>query len=165
MSDDFNLNLTNVEETGSFDLMPVGNYEFVATGWENKTSAKGSAYLQITYDVTGPTHAGRKIWETFMLEGAGLNVSVGRLRDWRKAMGMDPDVSAFGLEQLESMLNIPFEASVKVEPGGDKGDGTKWDDKNRINRFVAKTSGTVSAPSQSPTEKAESSGDGFDWDK
>ena len=54
MSDDFNLNLTDVEETGSFDLMPVGDYEFVATGWENKTSAKGSAYLQITFDVTAP---------------------------------------------------------------------------------------------------------------
>tara|TARA_R110002094_G_C4808227_1_gene203554 strand:- start:28 stop:375 length:348 start_codon:yes stop_codon:yes gene_type:complete len=111
---DFEINLTGVEETGSFDLMPVGDYEFVATAWENKTSAKGSAYLQITFDVTGPTHSGRKIWETFMLEGAGLNVSVGRLRDWRKAMGMDPDVSAFGLEQLEGMLNIPFKASVKV---------------------------------------------------
>ena len=166
MSDDFNLNLTDVEETGSFDLMPVGDYEFVATAWENKTSAKGSAYLQITFDVTGPTHSGRKIWETFMLEGAGLNVSVGRLRDWRKAMGMDPDVSAFGLEQLEGMLNIPFKASVKVEPGGDKGDGSKWDDKNRINRFLsAGATAPKSAPSQSPTKKAESSDDGFDWDK
>ena len=132
---DFEINLTGVEETGSFDLMPVGDYEFVATAWENKTSAKGSAYLQITFDVTGPTHSGRKI-------------------------------SAFGLEQLEGMLNIPFKASVKVEPGGDKGDGSKWDDKNRINRFLsAGATAPKSAPSQSPTKKAESSDDGFDWDK
>ena len=116
---DFEINLTGVEETGSFDLMPVGDYEFVATAWENKTSAKGSAYLQITFDVTGPTHSGRKIWETFMLEG-----------------------------------------------GGDKGDGSKWDDKNRINRFLsAGATAPKSAPSQSPTKKAESSDDGFDWDK
>ena len=166
MSDDFNLNLTNVEETGgSFDLMPVGDYDFVATGWENKTSAKGDRYLSITFDVTGPTHSGRKIWETFMLEGAGLNVSISRLRDWRRAMGMEADVDAFGLEQLESMLSIPFQAKVNVEVGKDKGDGTKWDDKNKIAKFLAvATNSNASAPSQSPNETA-SNDDGFDWDK
>jgi len=164
---DFEINLTNVEEkSGSFDLMPVGDYEFVATGWENKTSAKGDAYLNITFDVTGPTQSGRKIWETFMLAVAGLNVSISRLRDWRKAMGMEPDVDAFGIEQLESMLNIPFKANVKVEVGGDKGDGTKWADKNKIARFLAvETKSSTSAPSQSPKAEPKSNDDGFDWDK
>jgi len=166
MSDDFNLNLTDVEDTGgSFDLMPVGDYEFVATLWEKKTSAKGDAYLNITFDVTGPSHSGRKIWETFMLAGAGLNVSISRLRDWRRAMGMEPDVNAFGIEQLESMLNIPFKANVKVEVGGSKGDGTKWDDKNKIAKFLAVETSSKSAPSQSPKEESKSDDDDFNWDK
>ena len=37
---DFEINLTEVEESGSFDLLPVGDYEFVASGWENKKVAK-----------------------------------------------------------------------------------------------------------------------------
>ena len=166
MSDDFNLNLTDVEDTGgSFDLMPVGDYELVATGWENKTSAKGDRYLSITFDVTGPTHSGRKIWETFMLEGAGLNVSISRIRDWRRSMGREADVDAFGLEQLESMLNIPFKAKVSVEVGRDKGDGTKWDDKNKIAKFLAVETSSKSVPSQSPKEESKSDDDDFDWDK
>jgi hypothetical protein len=46
---DFEINLTNVEESGSFDLMPVGDYEFVASGWENKTSNKGDKYLSVIH--------------------------------------------------------------------------------------------------------------------
>ena len=162
---DFEINLTNVEESGSFDLMPVGDYEFVASGWENKTSNKGDKYLSVTFDVTGPSHTGRKIWETFMLEGAGLNVSVARLRDWRRSMGMDPDVEAFGIEQLEGMLNVPLSATVNIEVGKDKGDGTKWDDKNRIAKFIANTSNKVSAPSPSSNTESVSNDDDFDWDK
>ena len=64
---DFEINLTDVEESGSFDLLPVGDYEFVASGWENKTSGRGDKYLSVTFDVTGPTHVGRKIWETLSL--------------------------------------------------------------------------------------------------
>ena len=80
-------------------------------------------------------------------------------------MGMEADVDAFGLEQLESMLNIPFKANVKVEVGGSKGDGTKWDDKNKIAKFVTGVAkSNASAPSQSPNE-TKSSDDSFDWDK
>ena len=162
---DFEINLTEVEESGSFDLMPVGDYEFVASGWENKTSGRGDKYLSVTFDVTGPTHAGRKIWETFMLEGAGLNVSVARLRDWRRSMGMDPDVEAFGIEQLEGMLNVPLSAKVNIEVGKDKGDGTKWDDKNRIAKFIPSTTNSASAPSPSSNTESASNDDDFDWDK
>ena len=166
MSDDFNLNLTDVEDTGgSFDLMPVGDYEFVATEWENKTSAKGHRYLNSTFEVTGPTHSGRKIWETFMLAGTGLNYSKIKLVEWRKSMGMEPNVDAFGLEQLESMLRIPFKAKVSVEVGKDKGDGTKWDDKNKIDKFLAVETSSKSAPSQSPKEESKSDDDDFNWDK
>ena len=100
-----------------------------------------------------------------MLEGAGLNVSVARLRDWRRSMGMDPDVEAFGIEQLEGMLNVPLTAKVNIEVGKDKGDGTKWDDKNRIAKFIPSETNGVSAPSQSSSTESDSDDDDFDWDK
>jgi len=167
MSDDlFNLNLTEVEENDSdYGPMPAGDYEMVAAGWESKNSkTTGHKMLSVTYEVVGPKYAGRKVWENFMLEGNGLNVSKGKLRNWRKAMGMNPDLEAFGLEDLESMMNVPFNANLRVEEGRDKGDGTKWEDKNVIAKFLA--GGSVSAaPSPSPSTASSSDDDPFDWDK
>ena len=123
--------------------------------------------ISLTFEVIGPKFAGRKVWENIMLEGNGLNVSKGKLRNWRKAMDMEPDVDNFNLEALESMMNIPFNASLKIEEGGDKGDGTKWEDKNVINKFAAGTSDAKpSSPAPAPDKKDDSSDDdGFDWDK
>jgi len=167
MSDDlFNLNLTEVEEKDSdYGPMPAGDYEMVAAGWESKNSkTTGHKMLSVTYEVVGPKYAGRKVWENFMLEGNGLNVSKGKLRNWRKAMGMNPDLEAFGLEDLESMMNVPFNANLRVEEGRDKGDGTKWEDKNVIAKFLA--GGSVSAASSpSPSTASSSDDDPFDWDK
>ena len=167
MSDDlFNLNLTEVEENDSdYGPMPAGDYEMVAAGWESKNSkTTGHKMLSVTYEVVGPKYAGRKVWENFMLEGNGLNVSKGKLRNWRKAMGMNPDLEAFGLEDLESMMNVPFNANLRVEEGRDKGDGTKWEDKNVIAKFLA--GGSMSAASSpSPSTASSSDDDPFDWDK
>ena len=166
MSDDlFNLNLTEVEENDSdYGPMPAGDYEMVAAGWESKNSkTTGHKMLSVTYEVVGPKYAGRKVWENFMLEGNGLNVSKGKLRNWRKAMGMNPELEAFGLEDLESMMNVPFNANLRIEEGRDKGDGTKWEDKNVIAKFLA--GGSVSAASSPSPSTSSSDDDPFDWDK
>jgi hypothetical protein len=170
MSDDlFNLNLTDVaEDSGSIGPMPAGDYEMVAASWESKNSkATGHKMLSVTYEVVGPKYSGRKVWENFMLEGNGLNVSKGKLRNWRKAMGMDPDMEAFGLEDLESMMNVPFNATLRIEEGRDKGDGTKWEDKNVIAKFLAGGSSATSSPSPAPAPVPSGSAeeDPFDWDK
>ena len=89
-------------------------------------------------------------------------------------MGFDPDVENFNLEALESMMNVPFDATLKVEIGGDKGDGTKWDDKNVIAKFNPKGESTpapqkLTPVPETPVEAVASTDDddddGFDWDK
>jgi hypothetical protein len=167
---DFEINLTDHEELdpSSIGPMPAGDYELVAQTWEAKTAkSSGHKMISLTFEVVGPKFAGRKVWENIMLEGNGLNVSKGKLRNWRKAMGMDPDVNNFNLEALESMMNVPFNATLKVEEGRDKGDGTKWEDKNVIGKFAAGASTTSAAsPTPAPNKKDDSSDDdGFDWDK
>lgn len=173
---DFEINLTDVEELdpSSIGPMPAGDYEMVAQTWESKKSkANNHKMINITFEVIGPQYAGRKVWENFMLEGNGLNVSKGKIRNWRKAMGFDPDVENFNLEALESMMNVPFDATLKIEIGGDKGDGTKWDDKNVIAKFnpKAESKPTYQQPKpvpETPVEAVASTDDdddGFDWDK
>ena len=167
---DFEINLTDHEELdpSSIGPMPAGDYEMVAKTWESKTAkTSGHKMISLTFEVIGPKFAGRKVWENIMLEGNGLNVSKGKLRNWRKAMGMDPDVNNFNLEALESMMNVPFNATLKVEEGRDKGDGTKWEDKNVISKFAAgASSSSASSPAPAPDKKDDSSDDdGFDWDK
>ena len=179
---DFEINLTDVEELdpSSIGPMPAGDYEMVALTWEAKTAkSSGHKMISLTFEVVGPKFAGRKVWENIMLEGNGLNVSKGKLRNWRKAMGMDPDVDNFNLQALESMMKIPFGATLRVEEGRDKGDGTKWEDKNVIGYFgkgakgrgnakaaagVPFTRSTTPAPAPDKPE-ASSDDDGFDWDK
>ncbi len=69
--------------------MPAGDYEMVGASWESKNSkATGHKMLSVTYEVVGPKYSGRKVWENFMLEGNGLNVSKGMLRNVRKPMSM-----------------------------------------------------------------------------
>ena len=173
---DFEINLTDVEELDSSSIgpMPAGDYEMIAQTWEAKKSkATNHRMINITFEVIGPQYAGRKIWENFMLEGNGLNVSKGKIRNWRKSMGLNPDVENFNLEALETMMNVPFDATLKVEVGGDKGDGTKWDDKNVIAKFNTKTASatpttpaTPATPATAPAEPvASDNDDGFDWDK
>jgi len=174
---DFEINLTDVEEldVSSIGPMPAGDYEMIGTTWESKKSkANNHKMINITFEVIGPQYSGRKVWENFMLEGNGLNVSKSKIRNWRKAMGLDPDVENFNLEALESMMNVPFDATLKVEIGGDKGDGTKWDDKNVIAKFNDKGESTpapqkLTPVPETPVEAVASTDDddedGFDWDK
>ena len=167
---DFEINLTDVEELdpSSIGPMPAGDYEMVALTWEAKTAkSSGHKMISLTFEVVGPKFAGRKVWENIMLEGNGLNVSKGKLRNWRKAMGMDPDVDNFNLQALESMMKIPFGATLRIEEGRDKGDGTEWEDKNVIGKFAAGAPATkASTPAPAPDKPAASSDDdGFDWDK
>ena len=50
--------------------------------------------------------------------------------------------------------------------GRDKGDGTKWEDKNVIAKFLAGGSSATSSPSPAPAPSAASKEeDPFNWDK
>ena len=81
MSQDFNLDLTNIENDDSpIGAMPAGVYELQGNTWQVLTSkASGNRMIKVEYDVIGPNYAGRKLWEHFMLEGNGLQVSTRKL--------------------------------------------------------------------------------------
>lgn len=165
MTDDFDINLSEVEEDNDFSPMPAGNYEMVANQWNQHTSKAGNQSIKVEFDVVGPTHAGRKIWEYFTVQGNAVQVTARRVKAWRKSMGLNPDVS-FNRESLDEMINVPFTAKVKIEPGTDG-----YDDSNKIQDFVSKgnTKPPAAEVEQDPAEveaasKATGEAD-YDWMK
>ena len=167
MTDEFDIDLTSVEEENDFSPIPNGNYEMVANQWNLHTSIAGNLSIKVEFDVVGPSHANRKIWEYFTVQGNAVQVTARRVKAWRKSMGLDPDVS-FNKEALEEMMNKPFMAKVKIEPGTDG-----YADSNKINDFVSKGTSTPaeekSAPVQDPAEveaAEKSTGEqDYDWMK
>jgi len=168
MTDEFDIDLTSVEEENDFSPIPNGNYEMVANQWNQHTSKAGNLSIKVEFDVVGPSHANRKIWEYFTVQGNAVQVTARRVKAWRKSMGLDPDVS-FNKEALEEMMNKPFMAKVKIEPGTDG-----YADSNKINDFVSKGTSTPkseekSEPVQDPAEveaAERSTGEqDYDWMK
>ena len=60
MSQDFNLDLTNIENDDSpIGAMPAGVYELQGNTWQVLTSkASGNRMIKVEYDVIGPNYAG-----------------------------------------------------------------------------------------------------------
>ena len=86
MSDDFEIMLGEVpDQEDDFKPMPAGNYELVANKWEKRTSKAGNAMVEIEFQVLGPSHANRKLWEYFTLEGNAVTVTARKIKAWRKA--------------------------------------------------------------------------------
>ena len=54
---------TDIEPQQSFEALPAGRYEVVIIESELKTTKAGNGeYLQLTFEVVGASHPGRKLW-------------------------------------------------------------------------------------------------------
>lgn len=160
MSDDFEIMLGDTPDVeDDFQPMPAGDYELVADKWEKRTSKAGNAMVQVEFQVLGPTHANRKLWEYFTLEGNAVTVTARKIKSWRKSLGLSTDVS-FNAGALDEMMNNPFQAKIKIEPGTNG-----YDDSNKIQDYLAK--GSASASEEAPTAKPleDEDDDSMPWDK
>jgi len=63
-----NFNAAEVEPQQSFDALPPGRYEVIISESEMKDTKAGTGqYLQLTFDVIGGQHNGRKLWSRLNL--------------------------------------------------------------------------------------------------
>ena len=115
--DDFNIDLSQVEDTGSQDVyepLPEGVYDLQAETWERKDSKAGNQYIKVMYRVLGPTFANRVIWSNFIYTGDSTVVSMSRLKNWITATGGNPDVS-LNQETMDGLMLQGFSAKVGIE--------------------------------------------------
>ena len=124
MSEDFHIDLTEVEDTGgSFEPIPEGTYELMAEDWEQKISKAGNKYLKVTYRVQGENYANRVIWENFTISGSST-VGISRLRQWVVAVGGDP-AQPLNRNAISDLMFETFMAKIGIEKNDQYGDSNK----------------------------------------
>jgi len=154
--DSLNINLDDVQETsGGSTPFPPGEYTLSAALYEHKVSAAGNNMLEFEFNVVGPTHAGRKVWDRFVLNN---QVAMGRLKSWMSATGGDPS-GKLSDDMVRSCMGKPFSANIVIEEGDAKQGGGKYADKNKISSFKsgagpAQPHAQTEQPQQAPAQPA-----------
>lgn len=131
-----------------FSPIPAGKYHLECVQAEQRTSKAGKLYVNSQFVVHGDSYSNRRIFGLFMLEGSSKStaISLGQLQLLAVANGRE------GLNDTSDIVGAHCLATVKIEKGSDKGDGSgeSWPDKNRITYITNWTGETPPAPEATP---------------
>ena len=133
---DQGIDVSNIESNNASDNTPFpeGDYTLAAALYEEQTSKAGNEMIKIEFNVVGPTHAGRKVWDYFVLN---QQVGLSRLKSFVGSTGQDAS-QVLNTDMLRSAMGKHFTASIKIEPGSGG-----YSDSNKIASYK---SGKGSAP-------------------
>lgn len=144
----FDVNAAEYDEDSSFDLVPAGWYQMFISKAELRPTKSGGSMISVTYDITGPTHQGRKIFGNFNWENSKpVAQEIGRKQFAQqvRALGLS------GIQSLDDLINLPFDGKIGIQKSKDP----QYEDSNRVTSFAAagsKSGGSVAqtAPQQRP---------------
>ena len=144
----FDVNAAEYDEDNSFDLIPAGWYQMFISKAELRPTKSGGSMISVTYDITGPTHQGRKIFGNFNWENVNpVAQEIGRKQFAQqvRALGLP------GIQSLDDLINLPFDGKVGIQKSKDP----QYEDSNRVTAFAAagsKSGGGIAqaAPQQRP---------------
>lgn len=166
----FNFSKEAVEDQ-SFDVVPAGRYLAQVCDHSMKPTKTGGHILNLTLEITGPTHAGRKLFEGLNIDNQNekaVMIALATLKSICTHAGQPDYYAAFhdageradSIEDLEPILaELPLAiyakdiaVSVVVEPAKDG-----YPEKNKIKAY-GPASGiinatTTSAPPKAPPKK------------
>ena len=143
---DQGIDVSNIEAStggGGSEPFPAGDYTLAAAMYEDTQSKAGNEMIKVEFNVVGPSYAGRKIGEYFVLNN---QVGVSRLKGFIGATGQDVS-QTLNTDMLRAAMGKQFTGSVKVEAGKD-GNGPS----NKIAGFKA---GAGPAQPHSQTEQPQ----------
>lgn len=142
----FDVNATEYDEDSSFDLVPAGWYQMFISKAELRQTKSGGSMISVTYDITGPTHQGRKVFGNFNWENANpVAQEIGRKQFAQqvRALGLP------GIQSLDDLINLPFDGKVGIQRSKDP----QYEDSNRVTAFAAagsKSGDSAVQPQQRP---------------
>lgn len=129
--------------TTNYDALPAGLYEATIANAEIKDSKSGGKYINVRYDITGPSHAGRVVFGMITIANANPKAEeVGRqqLGDLIRAIGLDKLADTDQLIGGQLIIKLDVETSEQ------------YGEQNRVRGFrtagakTAKPSATTNTP-------------------
>ena len=118
------------QQESSFDPVPPGPYDIVVSNIEDTVSKKGHDMLNMEFEIVGPTHAGRKIWERWTFPPAdegikALSISRSKMAALAQACGIER------INDTDKLIGKRCKARVGIQPSDDP----KYGPSNVVKRF------------------------------
>jgi hypothetical protein len=129
--------------TTNYDAIPAGLYEATIANAEIKDSKSGGKYFNVRYDITGPSHAGRVVFDMITISNANPKAEeVGRqqLGELIRAIGLDK------LADTDQLIGGSLIIKLDVKQS------EKYGEENRVRGFRPASKGkpTVAAATNTP---------------
>jgi len=127
-------------QTNSYEALPAGMYEATIANAEIKDSKSGGKYINVRYDITGPSHAGRVVFGMITINNANPKAEeVGRqqLGSLIQAIGLDK------LADTDQLIGGQLIIKLTVE------NSEQYGEQNRVQGFRA--ANKASKPSAATT--------------
>ncbi len=152
-----NVNLDAVPESdNNYDLIPNGEYGIRAVDMELKTSQNAGQHgnfgqmVAVQFEITGPTHAGRKIFANYNIvndNATAVEIGLRELRSWMQACGKATS-GQMSMERVYECVGMEFVGRVGVQ----KSKNPNYDDSNKIAKY--KPHPMTAAAGQAPAAPA-----------
>lgn len=154
-----NVDLDAVPEGDSnYDLIPNGEYGIRAVDMEQRTSKNAGQHgnygimVAVQFEITGPTHAGRKIFVNYNIvndNATAVEIGLRELRSWMQACG-EPTAGQMSMERVYACVGREFVGRVGVS----KSKNPNYDDQNKIAKYKAHPMTAAAAAGQTIAQAA-----------
>ena len=114
------------QSTGGYDPIPAGMYTATINSVELKDSRSGGQYLNIRYDITGPSHQGRVLFGMLNIRNPNPRaeeIGLQQLGELLKAIGLEK------LSDTDELIGGQLQVKVDVEKS------EQYGEQNRIRSF------------------------------
>lgn len=111
---------------GNFEAMPAGSYTMMLSECEIKTTKAGDGnYLRLVFEVTGPTHEGRKVFDNVTVRNKNsqaVGIGLGHLKELATAANnpawYEKLKAVKDWEEAEALFNGMFDELGNIEVAG-----------------------------------------------
>jgi len=140
LNESFSLDALPTGNTGSYDPLPAGFYSATIANAELKTPKSGGQYLNVRYDITGPSHAGRVVFGMVNLTNPNQRAEeIGRqqLGELMRAIGLDT------LKDSDQLIGGRLKIKLTVE------ESEQYGTQNRVGGYRADDSAPAASTAKS----------------
>lgn len=131
--------LSAVEDSVAFEVLPKGTYEAVIEDMEFTTSkTSGAPMLHACYSIVGGEYEGRKVHDYYLLTGNGAEYSLPRLKQLISRVCPEVAMNAFNPQQFaDSGVAINRMCQIKLAVTTQKKGEYKGEKRNNIREILA----------------------------